>query len=76
MLFVFRNSVEGRNPQGLKEGGWIERELCCIVAFQGGFSGGNSTFLCKCGFEPLAVRDVPGSLAAGASRQGGWAPER
>lgn len=57
MLFVFhfKNSAEERNPQGLKEGKWIERESCCI-AFLHAFSRGNGTFSCKCGLEPLAER--------------------
>lgn len=73
MLFVFhyKNSVEGRNPQGLKEGGWIERESCCTASFLDAFSRENGTFSCKCGFEPLAVRHVLGLLTAGASGQGG-----
>lgn len=68
--FCFKNSVEGRNPQGLK-GGWIEKESYCIASFLGAFSRGNGTFSCKCGFEPLAVRHVLGLLAADASRWGG-----
>lgn len=65
MLIVFhvRTPVEGRNPQGLKEGKWIERESCSVASLLDAFSSS------KCGFELLVVRHVLVPSHRGAAAQ-------
>lgn len=63
LVLYFKNPVEKRNSQDLE--GWMEWESCCTASLLVSFNRGNSTFSHKCRFEPLAVRDLLGLLAAG-----------